>query len=78
MSVAVVAHRGKTLGDGLPGLRRALEVRGITRPLWLEVDKSKKAPRQVAQALEAGVELIFAWGGDGLVQRCLDVVAGSA
>jgi diacylglycerol kinase family enzyme len=77
MTVAVVAHRGKTLGDGLPGLRRALEVRGVPNPLWLEVEKSKQAPKKVARALEVGSRLILAWGGDGLVQRCLDVIAGS-
>lgn len=75
--VAVVAHAGKTLGDGLPGLRRALEQRGVATPFWVEVPKSKKAPKQVERALEAGAELIFAWGGDGLVQRCLDVMAGT-
>jgi diacylglycerol kinase (ATP) len=74
---AVIAHRGKTLGGGLPALRRALEQRGVTTPLWLEVPKSKKAPQQVERALELGANLIFAWGGDGLVQRCLDVLAGA-
>ena len=76
-TVAVIAHAGKTLGGGLPGLRRALEPRGVPNPLWAEVPKSKKAPKQVERALEAGADLIFAWGGDGLVQRCLDVVAGT-
>jgi diacylglycerol kinase family enzyme len=77
VTVAVVAHKGKSLEDGLPGLRRALEVRGVASPLWLEVPKSKQAPKQVVRALEAGADLIFAWGGDGLVQRCLDVLAGT-
>jgi YegS/Rv2252/BmrU family lipid kinase len=76
-TVAVVANAGKTLGDGLPGLRRALELRGVPNPYWAEVPKSKEAPKQVEQALEAGADLIFAWGGDGLVQRCLDVVGGT-
>jgi YegS/Rv2252/BmrU family lipid kinase len=31
----------------------------------------------VKKALEAGADLIFAWGGDGTVQRCLDVMAGT-
>jgi len=31
----------------------------------------------VARALEDGADLIFAWGGDGLVQRCVDVMAGT-
>jgi YegS/Rv2252/BmrU family lipid kinase len=76
-AVAVIAHADKTFGDGLPGLRLALEQRGVPNPLWAEVSKSKKAPKQVKRALEYGADLIFAWGGDGLVQRCLDVIAGS-
>jgi diacylglycerol kinase (ATP) len=76
-TVAVVANAGKTLDGGLPALRRALEQRGIPTPFWTEVPKSKKAPKQVERALEAGADLIFAWGGDGLVQRCLNVLAGT-
>jgi YegS/Rv2252/BmrU family lipid kinase len=75
--VAVIAHAGKTLGDGLPGLRRALEEHDVPDPFWAEVPKSRKAPKQVERALEWGADLVFAWGGDGLVQRCLDVIAGA-
>jgi diacylglycerol kinase (ATP) len=75
--VAVVAHVGKTVGGGLGELRAELERNGIDRPLWFEVPKSRKAPKRVRQALEEGAELIFAWGGDGTVQRCLDVMAGT-
>ena len=74
--VAVVAHRRKTLGGGLPDLRRALGAAGITDPPWFEVPKSKKAPKQIRQALKQGAELIVVWGGDGMVQRCIDTVAG--
>lgn len=77
MKVAVIAHSGKTLGGGLPELRRALEAQGIVDPLWVEVPKSRKAPAQVRRALEEGVDLLFAWGGDGMVQRCVEVLAGS-
>jgi YegS/Rv2252/BmrU family lipid kinase len=75
--VAVVAHAGKTVGGGLVELRRVLEEAGVTDPLWYEVPKSRKAPKRVKQALEEGAELVFAWGGDGTVQRCLDVLAGT-
>ena len=77
MNVAVVAHAGKTLGGGLPELRRVLEAAGIADPFWCEVPKSRKAPAQVRRALDDGAELIVAWGGDGMVQRCVDVLAGS-
>jgi diacylglycerol kinase (ATP) len=77
MKVAVIAHSGKTLEGGLPELRRNLAAEGVDDPFWCEVPKSRKAPPQVRRALDEGAELIFAWGGDGLVQRCIDVIAGS-
>jgi len=76
--VAVIAHAGKTFGGGLLELRRELEQQGVADPLWYEVAKSNEAPRHVERALESGAELIFVWGGDGTVQRCLDTAAGSA
>jgi diacylglycerol kinase (ATP) len=77
VKVAVVAHAGKTLDGGLPELRRVLEAAGVADPFWCEVPKSRKAPAQVRRALDEGAELIVAWGGDGMVQRCVDVLAGS-
>ncbi len=76
-SVAVVAHRKKTLGGGLPELRRLLADRGIDQPLWYEVSKSRKAPAQVLDAVKQGVDLLLIWGGDGTIQRGLDAVASS-
>ncbi len=35
------------------------------------------APKQVEKALKHGAELIFVWGGDGMVQRCVDAMVGS-
>jgi len=77
VKVAVVAHSGKTLGGGLPELRHVLEAEGVGDRLWYEFPKSRKAPAQVRRALAEGVELVFAWGGDGTVQRCVDVLAGT-
>ena len=39
--------------------------------------KAKKASEQVQRALDEGAELVFAWGGDGTVRRCVDVLAGT-
>jgi diacylglycerol kinase (ATP) len=75
-SVAVVANQNKRVG-GLPELRRILEREGVANPMWHEVQKSREAPKRVRQALDAGADLIFVWGGDGTVQRCIDVMAGS-
>jgi diacylglycerol kinase (ATP) len=77
MKVAVVAHAGKTVGGGLPELRRTLEEAGVSDPLWTEVPKSKRAPAAVEQALEEGAELVLAWGGDGMVRRCVNAIADS-
>src|SRR4029079_2835627 len=76
-SVAVVAHSGKSIGGGLGELRAVLEASGVTDPLWYEVPKSKRAPKQVRKALADGADLLFVWGGDGMVQQCIDVIAGS-
>jgi diacylglycerol kinase (ATP) len=76
--VAVIAHRGKTFGGGLGALHDELARHGVDEPLWYEVDKSRQAPKAVRQALKAGAGVVFAWGGDGTVQRCADVLAGTS
>ncbi len=75
--VAVIAHSKKQLGGGLPELRRILHGAGITDPLWYEVRKSKQAPARVQQAIADGADLVFVWGGDGMVQRTVDAVGDS-
>jgi len=77
-SVAVIAHRQKRLGAGLPRLRERLAEEGITDPIWFEVPKSRKVPARVREALGLGADLIFIWGGDGSVQRCIDTVVGTS
>ena len=76
-TVAVIAHSGKTFGGGLGELRRVLEDASFPQPLWYEVAKSRQAPQCARQAREEGADLLFVWGGDGTVQRCIDAVAGT-
>jgi diacylglycerol kinase (ATP) len=76
--VAVIAHNSKSLGGGLSELRKVLAQRGAVDIFWREVPKSRFAPKQVKRALAEGVDRIFVWGGDGTVQRCVDVVAGTS
>lgn len=75
-SVAVVAHSKKSLGGGLPELRTALASEGFPDPIWYEVDKSRKAPARARKAFDKGADVVFVWGGDGSVQRCIDALAG--
>ncbi len=75
-TVAVVAHQRKTFGGGLDELRSTLAHEGF-EPLWYEVSKSKKAPDCARGAVEKGADLVFVWGGDGMVQRCIDALAGT-
>jgi diacylglycerol kinase (ATP) len=77
-TVAVIAHRQKRLGAGLGRLRELLAEQGITDPIWFEVPKSRKVPARVRDALRAGADLIFIWGGDGSVQRCIDTAVGTS
>ena len=77
MKVAVIAHRRKTMGGGLPELRRVLERRGVHDLRWREVPRSRKATKQVRRALEWGADLIFLWGGDGIAQRSIDALDGA-
>ncbi|MEV1320218.1 diacylglycerol kinase family protein [Micromonospora arborensis] len=75
--VAVVAHRRKNLGGGLDELRAILAAAGVEDVLWYEVSKSRKARKKVSKALKKDAELVFVWGGDGMVQRCADTLAGT-
>jgi len=76
-TVAVVAHRKKSIGGGLQQLRQTLAARGVDAPIWYEVNKSRKAAKQATKAAAEGAEVVFAWGGDGTVQRCVDALAGT-
>ena len=76
--IAVIAHRKKQLrGNGPEALRSALFAAGVEDPLWFEVNKSRKAPKKAAKALAEKPDLVLVWGGDGMVQRCVDALAGS-
>jgi YegS/Rv2252/BmrU family lipid kinase len=73
-AVGLLVHAGKTLGSGLEELRMTLADAGHPDPPWAEIPKSKKAPKHVRRLLDAGVERILVWGGDGTVRRCLDTI----
>jgi len=58
-------------------LREVLAREGVTDPLWYEVKKSRHAPEYARRVAAQGADVIFVWGGDGTVQRCIDAVAGT-
>jgi len=76
ISVGVVVNKGKTFGGGLKELRRTLADNGHAKPIWYEVAKSRNAGKAVRRAVKDGATLLFVWGGDGMVQRCIDAVRG--
>jgi diacylglycerol kinase (ATP) len=73
--VAVVAHIGSTLGGGLKELREVLASEGVTHPHWYEVIDIRFASHLARRAKEEGADLVFIWGGDGTVQRCIHGLA---
>jgi len=77
LRVAVIAHRKKSIGGGLDELRKLIADEGFDDPIWHEVSKSRKARKRARRTLKDGVDLVLVWGGDGMVQRCVDALAGS-
>ena len=75
--VAVVAHSRKSFGGGLDELRKVLAEEGVPDPIWYEVSKSRHAPACARRAAAQGARVVFVWGGDGTVQRCIDALAGT-
>lgn len=73
-AIAVIAHKKKSLGGGLNELRRLLAERGYVAPLWFEASKSREVGKLARDAVAQGATLLFIWGGDGSVQRCVDAV----
>ena len=76
--VAVIAHAGKTLDGGLTELRRELgRLRHHRARLARGAEEPRRRRSRCGRPLEAGAELVIVWGGDGMVQRCVDVLAGT-
>jgi YegS/Rv2252/BmrU family lipid kinase len=76
-TVAVIANPGKSFGGGLDELRRVLGDAGFPEPLWYELSENRQVSTCAHQAMAEGADLLFVWGGDGTVQRCIDAVAGT-
>jgi hypothetical protein len=70
-------HSRKSFGGAPPELRRVLALEGATDPLWYEVKKATALPKYARQAAAKGADVVFVWGSDRTVQRCIDAVAGT-
>ena len=75
---AVVVNPAKSGGPELKGaIYRLCETQGWAEPLWLETTVEDPGTGQARQALEAGVDVVIAAGGDGTVRCVAEVVAGT-
>ena len=76
---AVVINPTKVVD--LDGRRRrivsALAAAGWDPPLWLETTRDDTGAKQTREAIDAGVEVVFACGGDGTVMACIGALAGT-
>jgi diacylglycerol kinase family enzyme len=55
----------------------ALAAAGWPEPMWLETTRTDPGHTQTRQAIEAGVDVVFACGGDGTVRACIDELVGT-
>lgn len=75
---AVVINPMKSpAGDFKADFHRLCEAEGWDEPLWLETTAEDTGLGQARQALEAGVDVVVAAGGDGTVRCVAEVLAGT-
>lgn len=56
---------GRRSEEGSASSGRRSRSGGVGDPLWYDVAKSKQIPEVAREALKAGADLVFVWGGDG-------------
>ncbi|MCU1575214.1 MAG: diacylglycerol kinase [Micrococcaceae bacterium] len=75
---AVVFNPAKNVDQDLQGMLRSISAEeGWEEPLWLETTIEDPGVGQARQALEAGVDVVIAAGGDGTVRCVASVLADS-
>jgi diacylglycerol kinase (ATP) len=75
---AVVINPAKAVGSDLrASLVRLCDTQGWAEPLWLETTVEDPGVGQAREALEAGVDVVIAAGGDGTVRCVAEVLAGT-
>jgi diacylglycerol kinase (ATP) len=75
---AVVVNPAKSVGADLrASLVRLCDTQGWAEPLWLETTVEDPGVGQAREALEAGVDVVIAAGGDGTVRCVAEALAGT-
>ena len=75
---AVIINPMKSSGGDFKGsFYRLCETQGWAEPLWLETTAEDTGLGQAREALEAGVDVVIAAGGDGTVRCVAEVLAGT-
>jgi diacylglycerol kinase family enzyme len=74
---AVIYNPVKTSDAFVDTARQAVSDHGWPEPLWLATTEDDPGRGMVQEAVEAGVELVIAAGGDGTVRVVADGLAGS-
>jgi diacylglycerol kinase (ATP) len=75
---AVIVNPAKSVGPALKGaIFRLCETQGWAEPLWLETTVEDPGAGQARQALEAGVDVVIAAGGDGTVRCVAEALVGT-
>lgn len=78
LRAAVVINPAKSVGPELQGsIFRLCQTQGWAEPLWLETTVEDPGEGQTREALEAGVDVVIAAGGDGTVRCVAEILAGS-
>jgi|tagenome__1003787_1003787.scaffolds.fasta_scaffold20890502_2 diacylglycerol kinase (ATP) len=74
---AVVANPTKLTEADAALVRERLAAAGYADPLWLETSAEDPGRAMTAQAVEAGVDLVLAAGGDGTIRLVAAGLAGT-
>jgi YegS/Rv2252/BmrU family lipid kinase len=76
---AVVINPTKVvdLEDRRRRIRAALAEAGWEPPLWSETTRDDTGAKQTREAVDAGVDVVFACGGDGTVMACVGALVGT-
>lgn len=61
----------------MPEFRKTLADHGIGALIWHEISKSREVPGLVRKVIAEEASLLFIWGGDGTVQRCIMQLRGT-